>query len=146
MYLIDQPCTCQDEFGGVGATIVDSLDTLWLMGLKTEFQAARDWTAHNLSFSVCVNAAKTLAAMDVSGTCCDLGFLVIWLCPQHSRAQLVREHVRLLLCQTHGSFAACTAVDNFCWGPKAGLIAVAAPSSGRAVSAACRCRGVMPCR
>lgn len=41
----------KDDFGGVGATIVDCLDTLWLMGLKKEFEAARDWTANNLSFS-----------------------------------------------------------------------------------------------
>lgn len=40
----------KDDFGGVGATVVDSLDTLWLMGLKDEFKAARDWTAQNLSF------------------------------------------------------------------------------------------------
>lgn len=45
----------KDDFGGVGATIVDSLDTLWLMGLQDEFKAARDWTAHNLSFSTCAH-------------------------------------------------------------------------------------------
>ena len=27
----------RDALGGLGATIVDSLDTLWLMGMKTEF-------------------------------------------------------------------------------------------------------------
>ena len=43
----------KDGFGGVGATMVDSLDTLWLMGLKDEFKAARDWTANELSFDRC---------------------------------------------------------------------------------------------
>lgn len=46
--------TGKDGFGGLGATIVDSLDTLWLMGLKDEFQAARDWTANELVFERCI--------------------------------------------------------------------------------------------
>ena len=33
-----------------GATIVDSLDTLWLMGLNDEWQQARDWVASQLNF------------------------------------------------------------------------------------------------
>lgn len=38
------------HWGGMGTTLVDSLDTLWLMGMKEEFQRARDWVAHHLSF------------------------------------------------------------------------------------------------
>ncbi|XP_076357633.1 mannosyl-oligosaccharide 1,2-alpha-mannosidase IA-like [Tachypleus tridentatus] len=34
----------------MGATIVDGLDTLFLMGLKEEFQKGRDWVAKNLNF------------------------------------------------------------------------------------------------
>jgi len=34
----------------LGLTIVDSLDTLWIMGLKQEFQEARDWISKNLNF------------------------------------------------------------------------------------------------
>jgi len=34
----------------MGVTLVDSLDTLWLMGLKEEFREARDWVASSLSF------------------------------------------------------------------------------------------------
>ena len=34
----------------IGLTIIDSLDTLWVMGLKEEFQKARDWVATELSF------------------------------------------------------------------------------------------------
>jgi hypothetical protein len=40
----------QDNWGGMGVTLVDSLDTLWLMGLKEEFAEARDWVANSLSF------------------------------------------------------------------------------------------------
>ena len=42
--------TCQDNFGGMGATLIDSLSTLWLMGMKKEFYEARDWVRDNLAF------------------------------------------------------------------------------------------------
>ena len=32
----------------LGLTLVDSLDTMWLMGLKEEFSEARDWVAQEL--------------------------------------------------------------------------------------------------
>lgn len=32
----------------LGLTLVDSLDTMWLMGLNEEFQEARDWVANKL--------------------------------------------------------------------------------------------------
>lgn len=34
----------------MGATIVDALDTLYIMGFEEEFKKARDWIATNLSF------------------------------------------------------------------------------------------------
>ena len=34
---------------GLGLTLVDSLDTMWLMGLREEFQEAREWVAHSLN-------------------------------------------------------------------------------------------------
>ena len=36
-------------FGGtsIGATIIDSLDTLYIMGLNDEYKQARDWVAAN---------------------------------------------------------------------------------------------------
>jgi len=37
---------------GMGATIVDSLDTLWIMGLRDEFKQARDWVASSLNLNV----------------------------------------------------------------------------------------------
>lgn len=33
---------------GLGTTLVDSLDTLWLMGMKKEFYEARDWLKESL--------------------------------------------------------------------------------------------------
>ena len=31
-----------DSFGGLGATLIDSLDTLYIMGLEEQFQKARE--------------------------------------------------------------------------------------------------------
>lgn len=41
----------KDEcWGGISVTLVDSLDTLILMGMDEEFREARDWIAKNLDF------------------------------------------------------------------------------------------------
>lgn len=40
---------------GSGASIVDSLDTLWIMGMKDEFYRARDWIRDDLNFKVDMN-------------------------------------------------------------------------------------------
>lgn len=40
-----------DPWGGMGVTLVDSLDTLWLMDMKQEFKEARDWVESSLSFN-----------------------------------------------------------------------------------------------
>lgn len=67
----------RNSFGGWGATLVDSMDTLWMMGMKDEFQrcvtavAAIDWTRNDEDV---VNVFETtirylgglLAAYDVS--------------------------------------------------------------------------------
>ena len=45
--------TGKDSFGGLGATIVDALDTLWLTGLEKEFRKARDWVVNSLNFNMC---------------------------------------------------------------------------------------------
>ena len=34
-----------------GATVVDALDTLYIMGMKDEFERARKWVAMSLSFN-----------------------------------------------------------------------------------------------
>ncbi|KAK0181978.1 hypothetical protein PV327_000154 [Microctonus hyperodae] len=36
----------------MGATIVDGLDTLYIMGLRDEFKQGRDWIAENLDFDI----------------------------------------------------------------------------------------------
>ena len=40
----------QDNWGGMGVTLVDSLDTLWVMGMKAEFHEAVAWVKTRLSF------------------------------------------------------------------------------------------------
>ena len=35
---------------GLAATIVDSLDTLWIMGLRDEYKKARDYVEEKLNF------------------------------------------------------------------------------------------------
>jgi mannosyl-oligosaccharide alpha-1,2-mannosidase len=50
-----KPVSKQDHSGSVfgsanmGATIVDSLDTLLIMGLKDEYKLGRDWVANNFT-------------------------------------------------------------------------------------------------
>ena len=40
----------KNSFGGLGATIVDSLDTLWVLNMTTEFESAKQWVAQSLTF------------------------------------------------------------------------------------------------
>jgi mannosyl-oligosaccharide alpha-1,2-mannosidase len=40
-----------NNWAGLGVTLLDSLDTLWLMDMKAEFKEARDWVASSLSFN-----------------------------------------------------------------------------------------------
>ena len=39
-----------DRWGGMAMTMLDSLSTLWVMGLKDDFMQARDWIVENLTF------------------------------------------------------------------------------------------------
>jgi mannosyl-oligosaccharide alpha-1,2-mannosidase len=67
----------RNAFGGLGATIVDSLDTLWIMGLTEHYARARDWVVAALDFdrdwdaSVFETTIRVLggllAAYDLSG-------------------------------------------------------------------------------
>lgn len=36
--------------GGIGYTVVDSIDTMLVMGLQEEYGRARDWVATKMSF------------------------------------------------------------------------------------------------
>jgi len=40
-----------NNWGGIGVTLVDSLDTLWLMGMQNEFWEAQNWVKNKLDFS-----------------------------------------------------------------------------------------------
>ena len=42
---------------GMGATVIDSLDTLWIMGMKDEFNKARDWVRDDFNFRVDMNVS-----------------------------------------------------------------------------------------
>lgn len=35
--------------GGIGYTVVDSIDTMLIMGLHDEYARARDWVAHKMT-------------------------------------------------------------------------------------------------
>ena len=39
------------EWFGLGLTLVDSLDTMWLMGLREEFEEARKWVAKEMKIA-----------------------------------------------------------------------------------------------
>ena len=55
---------------GMGATIIDSLDTLWIMGMKSEFTRAREWVATNFA----INATGETSVFETTIRC--LGGLV----------------------------------------------------------------------
>ena len=67
----------KNPFGGMGATVVDALDTLHLMGLSAEYAEARDWVAGKLHFDHAFDASVfettirimggLLAARDLTG-------------------------------------------------------------------------------
>ncbi|ETV78471.1 hypothetical protein H257_07994 [Aphanomyces astaci] len=38
-------------WGGIGVTLVDSLDTLYIMGMRDEFHRARNWVANHMNFT-----------------------------------------------------------------------------------------------
>ena len=49
--LLPQSGTGSNGWGGQGITLVDALDTLWLMDMKDEFYQARDWVRDHLDHS-----------------------------------------------------------------------------------------------
>ncbi|XP_063289028.1 endoplasmic reticulum mannosyl-oligosaccharide 1,2-alpha-mannosidase [Pelobates fuscus] len=40
-----------NEWFGLGLTLIDALDTMWIMGLKEEFEEAKEWVATKLDFN-----------------------------------------------------------------------------------------------
>lgn len=59
-----RPIMRQSHFGSImgsyntGLTIVDSLSTLYIMGITNEFHEAREWIAKNLNFDDVVCATE----------------------------------------------------------------------------------------
>eukprot|EP00245_Coleochaete_scutata_P018024 TRINITY_DN916_c0_g1_i1.p1 TRINITY_DN916_c0_g1~~TRINITY_DN916_c0_g1_i1.p1 ORF type:complete len:650 (-),score=125.40 TRINITY_DN916_c0_g1_i1:823-2772(-) len=66
-----------NTFGSLGATVVDSLDTLFIMGLEEQFNHAKEWIASSLDFNKHYTASTfettirvlggLIAAYDLSG-------------------------------------------------------------------------------
>ncbi|KAH7445716.1 hypothetical protein KP509_01G021300 [Ceratopteris richardii] len=65
--LLPQSRRGSNEFGGLGATIVDSLDTLYIMGLDAEFQKAKQWVAANMTFDKYYDASVFETTIRVLG-------------------------------------------------------------------------------
>ena len=55
----------KNNWGGLAATLIDSLDTLWVMDLKDDFHLAQNWVAANLTFD-------HLGSINVFGTSSSL--------------------------------------------------------------------------
>ena len=65
-------------FANIGATIVDSLDTLHVMGLVKEFDAAREWVAHHLNFNqvcVCVHVCVHMCVVAREHVCSGIVYV-----------------------------------------------------------------------
>ena len=77
-----QSAVGENGWGGQGITLVDALDTLWIMGMKDEFWQARDWVRDHLNhattgftslFETTIrDLGGLLSAFDLSG---DAAFL-----------------------------------------------------------------------
>ena len=61
------------KFGGgtdLGATIVDGMDTLWMMGLTDKFNEGKEWIRDHLNFDlVCQYEVELLLISIIVDTC-----------------------------------------------------------------------------
>lgn len=62
------------QWGNVSCTLVDALDTLWLMDLKDEFKRARDYVATNLRYAYMGRDGKSVSVFET--TIRDVGGLL----------------------------------------------------------------------
>lgn len=65
--LMPQSRRGSNDFGGLGATIVDSLDTLYIMGLHEQFQKAKGWVAQEMTFDKYYDASVFETTIRVLG-------------------------------------------------------------------------------
>uniref|UniRef100_A0A670YIF4 alpha-1,2-Mannosidase n=1 Tax=Pseudonaja textilis TaxID=8673 RepID=A0A670YIF4_PSETE len=56
-----------NEWFGLGLTLIDALDTMWILGLKAEFQEAREWVAKELDFQKDVDVNLFESAIRILG-------------------------------------------------------------------------------
>lgn len=56
------------DAGGIGYTVVDSIDTMLLMGLHQEYSRAREWVANKMSFE----RNATFNTFEVRSVCSSL--------------------------------------------------------------------------
>ena len=66
-------------FGGtnMGVTIIDSLDTLYVMGMTDEFNKAKNWVANNLHFDSVSQSSVAYVSPRV-GSFCKRGLDYPW--------------------------------------------------------------------
>jgi hypothetical protein len=55
----------KNSFAGMGATIVDSLSTLWIMGMKQEFANGTDWVRTELKYPLTRVRCRPLRAVQL---------------------------------------------------------------------------------
>ncbi|XP_061460118.1 endoplasmic reticulum mannosyl-oligosaccharide 1,2-alpha-mannosidase isoform X2 [Rhineura floridana] len=55
------------EWFGLGLTLIDALDTMWILGLKEEFEEARKWVATDLNFDKNVDVNLFESAIRILG-------------------------------------------------------------------------------
>ncbi|KAF0689154.1 Aste57867_19426 [Aphanomyces stellatus] len=56
----------QNVWGDLGVTLVDALDTLYIMGMTVEFQRARDWVASDLDFTHLGVDGHTISVFEIT--------------------------------------------------------------------------------
>ncbi len=90
----------------MGATIVDALDTLYIMGLHNEFKDGQEWIEQNLDFSV------------VSGQDSDMNAHT-HACQQHLSLSVWRQSVSVFVCRHSYISGRCyfTVVSCIIWQP-----------------------------
>ncbi|XP_075403801.1 endoplasmic reticulum mannosyl-oligosaccharide 1,2-alpha-mannosidase-like [Tenrec ecaudatus] len=107
-----------NEVFGMGLTLIDALDTMWIMGLQEEFAEAKKWVLEQLNFqnNVDVNVFECtirvlgglLSAYNLSGDSLflgkaeDLGERLLPAFQTHSK--LPHSHVNLATGEVHSAF------------------------------------------
>ncbi|KAL7980814.1 hypothetical protein Chor_001968 [Crotalus horridus] len=56
-----------NEWFGLGLTLIDALDTMWILGLKAEFKEAREWVSQELNFNKDVDVNLFESAIRILG-------------------------------------------------------------------------------